>query len=75
MDKKNGANGRASDGFGEVSGSIYTCDYVGFQNKVLTKGTLYAKYIYGNKFNWIILTISTKHYMSLYKWKENTTNC
>ena len=45
---------------------VYTCDYSpGFQNKVLTKGTVYTKYIYGNKIVWIIFTRSIKHYMSL----------
>ena len=42
----------------------------GFQNKVLTKGTVFTKYIYGNKIDWIIFTRSIKHYMSLINLKR-----
>ena len=55
MDKENGADGRARDHLGEVRGSRHVVLHP-FQNKVLTKGTVYTKYIYGNKIDSIIFT-------------------
>ena len=72
--KENGADGRARDGLGEVSGSIHVVTTSGFQNKVLTKGYLQNTYYMENKIGLDYIHQKYKTLHVPYKLKENTTN-